>query len=330
MLKRDIPMFGNIDLKKKFSAIGSAIYKFINLQNKSRIFFSVRASKKETIRNQQLEEHLHPDITSWEIVRIARHRKRPVLQDYISLSFSEFVEFRGDRCYSDDRSLIGGFARLDEQRVMLLGHNKGKNIQENIERNFGMAKPDGYRKALRLMKLAEKYNLPVVTLIDTSGAFPGIDAEERGQAEAIARNLLEMSRLEVPIISVITGEGGSGGALGIGVSDVLLMLSYSIYSVISPEGCAAILWRDAGYAPQAAEALKLTAQPLYELGVIDEIIQEPPGGAHNNYEQTASDIKKAILRHLSKMAKYSTPELIDRRFDKLSKIGKFNTDKIET
>ena len=322
-------MFGTIYLKKKFLAVGRAIHRFVHLSDKSSISFSARASKKEAIPKHPHGDQLNPDITSWEIVKIARHRKRPVLQDYISLAFSEFVEFRGDRCYSDDRSLIGGFARLDEQRVMLLGHNKGKNIQENIERNFGMAKPDGYRKALRLMKLAEKYNLPVVTLIDTTGAFPGIDAEERGQAEAIARNLLEMSRLEVPIISVITGEGGSGGALGIGVSDVLLMLSYSIYSVISPEGCAAILWRDAGYAPQAAEALKLTAQPLYELGVIDEIIPEPAGGAHNDYDQTASVVKQAILRNLAKISKYSTSELINRRFEKLSKIGKFTTETFE-
>jgi acetyl-CoA carboxylase carboxyl transferase subunit alpha len=230
----------------------------------------------------------------------------------------------GDRCFGDDHALIGGFAMLDSQKVILIGHNKGKNVEENVDRNFGMARPEGYRKALRLMRLAEKFNLPIVTFIDTSGAYPGVDAEERGQHEAIGRNLTEMANLEVPIISVVTGEGGSGGALGIGVGDAILMLSYSTYSVISPEGCAGILWRDASFSAQAAEALKVTAKSLLELGVIDEIIPEPPGGAHRNAQQTAEAIKWIVIKYLKKLSALTTTKLLARRFEKFSAMGKFN------
>jgi acetyl-CoA carboxylase carboxyl transferase subunit alpha len=260
----------------------------------------------------------------WEIVAVARHQKRPVLQDYITLICSDFIELHGDRNFGDDRALIGGFATIGGIRLILIGHNKGKNVEENIERNFGMARPEGYRKALRLMKLAEMFGLPVVTLVDTPGAYPGMDAEERGQAEAIARNLFEMSRLSVPIISVISGEGGSGGALGIAVADRVLMLENSIYSVISPEGCAAILWRDSNYAPQAAEALKLTAPCLLELGVIDEIIPEPVEGAHTDYKKTADSLKAAITNNLKQILTIPRDELMTARFNKLSEIGKFS------
>ncbi len=272
---------------------------------------------------QQQKQELYGNLTAWQTVQIARHPKRPVLQDYISLVFSDFIELHGDRSFGDDAALIGGFATIGKRRVMLIGHNKGKNVDENVKRNFGQAKPEGYRKALRLMKLAEKYGLPVLCFIDTQGAYPGIEAEERGQPEAIATNLTEMARLAVPIIALVTGEGGSGGALAIGVGDAVLMLSHSVYSVISPEGCASILWRDASYSPQAAEALKPTAPSLRALGVIDEIVPEPLGGAHRNYELTAQEIKRALLKHLKRLAAQSTSRLLRHRFEKYSKMGLF-------
>jgi acetyl-CoA carboxylase carboxyl transferase subunit alpha len=256
-------------------------------------------------------------------VQVARHPQRPVLRYYIEHVFNDFTELHGDRAFGDDRALIGGFAKIGDEKVMLIGHNKGKNVKENVERNFGMARPEGYRKALRLMRLAEKFNLPVVTFIDTAGAFPGLDAEERGQHEAIGRNLAEMSRLEVPIIAVVTGEGGSGGALCIGVGDAVLMLQYAVYSVISPEGCAGILWRDGSFAAQAAEALKITAPSLLELGVIDEIIPEPPGGAHRYPQQVADRMKSMVLKHLKEIAPLSKTKLLERRFAKFSSMGKF-------
>ena len=272
-----------------------------------------------------LREDIYSHLTPWQMVEIARHPKRPVLQDYISMIFSDFIELHGDRRFSDDEALIGGFARLNEQPVMLIGHNKGKNIEQNIKRNFAQPRPEGFRKALRLMELAEKYNLPIISFVDTQGAFPGLDGEERGVAEAIARNLTQMARLATPIVVVITGEGGSGGALGIAVGDVVLMMSYSVYSVISPEGCASILWRDASYASQAATALKMTAPSQLELGVIDEIIAEPLGGAHRNPEAAASEIKRSLLKHLKKITGYSTSKLLNRRFEKYSGMGMFNT-----
>lgn len=266
---------------------------------------------------------LHLGLSPWEIVQLSRHPERPVLQDYLELIFKNFVELRGDRFYADDRAIIGGFAELGEHKIMLIGHNKGKNTVDNVERNFGMARPEGYRKALRLMKLAERFNVPIVTIIDTPGAFPGLEAEERGQAEAIAKNLTEMASIEVPIISVVIGEGGSGGALGIGVGDKILMLSNAIYSVISPEGCASILWRDAKYASDASAALKLTASSLLDLNVIDEIVKEPGDGAHMNYQQTANAVKKSIIKNIKTLKGLTAKELIDARFKKYSEIGKF-------
>jgi len=275
----------------------------------------------------EVRRDVYSNLTPWQTVQVARHPKRPVLRDYIDMIFKEFVELHGDRAFGDDRALIGGFARLGDAKIMLIGHNKGKNVDENIHRNFGMSRPEGYRKALRLMWLAEKYNLPIVTFIDTVGAFPGLDAEERGQHEAIARNLTEMARIEVPVIVVVTGEGGSGGALGIGVGDAVLMLQNAIYSVISPEGCAGILWRDGSFAAQAAEAMKITAKSLLELGVIDEIIPEPPGGAHRFPLETGDRIKVTVLGHLAQLASFSSKALLERRFKKFSAMGKFDEQK---
>ncbi|MBS4013061.1 MAG: acetyl-CoA carboxylase carboxyltransferase subunit alpha [Bacteroidetes bacterium] len=264
--------------------------------------------------------------TAWDIVKISRHPNRPVLQDYISLVFENFIPLHGDRYFADDPAIVGGFAKIGDKKVMLIGQNKGKNTTDQITRNFGMAKPEGYRKALRLMKLAERFNLPIVTVIDTPGAFPGIEAEERGQAESIAKNITEMAKLEVPIVAVVIGEGGSGGALGIGVGDKILMLSNAIYSVISPEGCASILWRDATFAPEAAEALNITAKALLKLEVIDEIIEEPKGGAHSDYDKTATAVKSAILKNLKSLENISVDKLLDMRADKYAAMGKFSTD----
>ncbi|MCL2218739.1 MAG: acetyl-CoA carboxylase carboxyltransferase subunit alpha [Chitinispirillia bacterium] len=272
---------------------------------------------------EERKREIYDGLTPWQTVQVARHPRRPVLYDYIGMLFTDFIELHGDRCFGDDRALIGGFATLDGQKLMLIGHSKGKNVEENVRRNFGMARPEGYRKAMRLMRLAEKFNVPVLTFIDTAGAYPGLDAEQRGQAEAIARNLTEMATLEVPIVSVVTGEGGSGGALGIGVADVVLMLSNAVYSVISPEGCASILWRDAAYSSQAAESLKITAKSLLSLGVIDEIIKEPAGGAHSNHEAAAQSIKAAVLRHIDRLLAVPADKLKAKRFDKFSAMGKF-------
>jgi acetyl-CoA carboxylase carboxyl transferase subunit alpha len=277
--------------------------------------------QQRTVENIEAFQNLN----SWQTLQIARHPERPVLNDYIKYVFTGFIELHGDRCFSDDQALIGGFAMLGNQKVMLIGHNKGKNVEENIKNNFGMPGPDGFRKALRLMKLAEKFDIPIVTLVDTMGAFPGPDSEERGVSEAIARNLTEMAKLEVPIISVVTGEGGNGGALAIGVGDALLMLSYSIYSVITPEGCAIKLWRDVSFASKAAEAMKITAKSHFELGIIDEIIEEPIGGAHMNPEKTAEALKTVILKYIEKFSFWSTSKLINSRLEKYLSMGTFNS-----
>jgi acetyl-CoA carboxylase carboxyl transferase subunit alpha len=269
-------------------------------------------------------KEVYEQLTPWQTVQIARHPDRPVLQEYIRRICTDFMELHGDRAFGDDRALIGGFATIGGEKLMLVGHNRGTNMDENFERNFGMARPEGYRKAMRLMRLAEKFKLPVASFIDTMGAYPGLDAEERGQHEAIARNLTDMSRLQVPIIIVVIGEGGSGGALGIGVGDDVLMLSNAIYSVISPEGCASILWREGSFAPQAAEALKLTARSLHALGVVDAVIPEPAGGAHRFPGEAAEAVKEALLKSLKKFSSLSTSKLIAKRFEKLSAMGIFN------
>ncbi|MDG5816582.1 acetyl-CoA carboxylase carboxyltransferase subunit alpha [Chitinispirillales bacterium ANBcel5] len=311
------------DFEKPIAEMEKAIEKLKTLAAENKEDFSDQIKELER-KCEERKKEVYDNLTPWQTVQVARHPKRPLLMNYISLVFSDFVELHGDRAFGDDQALIGGFAMLGDQKVMLIGHNKGSNVDENVKRNFGMASPDGYRKALRLMRLAEKFNIPIVTFIDTPGAFPGLDAEQRGQAEAIARNLTEMARIEVPIVTIVTGEGGSGGALGIGVADTVLMLSYAVYSVISPEGCASILWRDAAYSPDAAEALKITSKSLLELGVIDAIVEEPPGGAHCNHQQTAESIKDELLKSLKKLSSYSTSKLLSRRFDKFAAMGKFN------
>ncbi len=271
----------------------------------------------------QLERDTYTSLSPWQRVQIARHTQRPYLLDYAKLCFEEFVELHGDRHIGDDNAMPGGFAMLDGQKVVLLGHQKGRDTKENLLRNFGSAHPEGYRKALRLMRLAEKFSLPVITLIDTPGAFPGIGAEERNIAEAIAFNLREMMTIRTPMVSVVIGEGGSGGALGIGVTDRVLMLENAYYSVISPEGCAAILWKDRKHAPEASDALKLSAQHLKELGIIDGIIPEPIGGAHLDHRVTADSLRSALVSALGELRGLSMTELLDQRYNKFRALGQF-------
>lgn len=272
-------------------------------------------------RMNQLRHSIFAGLTRWQRVQLARHADRPYTLDYINLMTKDFIEMHGDRMFRDDKAIVGGFGRLDEQTVMLIGHQKGRDTKSNLFRNFGMPNPEGYRKALRLMKLAERFRKPVITLLDTPGAYPGLEAEERGQAEAIARNLLEMSRLRVPIIVVIIGEGASGGALGIGVGDRILMLENTWYSVISPESCSSILWRSWDFKEQAAEALQLTAVDLKKEGVIDVIVPEPPGGAHRNHAKMAEILKGTLLEELKHLARLKTDKLIERRIEKFAKMG---------
>jgi acetyl-CoA carboxylase carboxyl transferase subunit alpha len=279
----------------------------------------VRLERKVT----RLQEDIYARLTPWQRTQIARHPARPYTLDYIRLILTDFLELHGDRTFGDDKAIVGGFARLDGAPVMVIGHQKGRDTREKIARNFAMASPEGYRKALRLMRLAEKFGVPVLTLVDTPGAYPGVGAEERGQAEAIARNLRGMAELSVPIVTVITGEGGSGGALGIAVGDVVLMLEYAIYSVISPEGCASILWRDPGKAPQAAEAMGITAQALLKLGLIDDIVREPSCGAHRNPIEAASLVKEAIAFAFAGLRSQPGPELLERRYQKFRRMGVF-------
>lgn len=263
-------------------------------------------------------------MTRWQRVQLARHPERPYTLDYIYLMTHDFIELHGDRKYKDDKAIVGGFAKIDEFNVMIIGHQKGRDTKSNVYRNFGMPNPEGYRKALRLMKLAEKFNIPIITFLDTPGAYPGIEAEERGQAEAIARNLLEMSLLKVPIIVVVIGEGASGGALGIGMGDRVLMLENTWYSVISPESCSSILWRSWDYKEQAAEALKLTSEDLLKLKVVDRVVAEPLGGAHKNHEEMALTLKSVLKEELSQLLKIKPEKLLENRIEKFGAMGEFN------
>ncbi|HMU42436.1 MAG TPA: acetyl-CoA carboxylase carboxyltransferase subunit alpha [Ignavibacteriaceae bacterium] len=280
---------------------------------------------KEIVRIEskvrQLKEELYRDLTRWQRVQLARHPDRPYTLDYIDLMTTNFVELHGDRNYRDDKAIVGGFAMIDNFKVMIIGHQKGRDTKSNLYRNFGMPNPEGYRKALRLMKLAEKFGKPVITMLDTPGAYPGIEAEERGQAEAIARNLFEMSRLRVPIIVVIIGEGASGGALGLGVGDRILMLENCWYSVISPESCSSILWRSWEYKEQAAEALKLTSTDLLEQKIIDRIVSEPLGGAHKNQTEAAANLKAVLKEELAQLVKIKPDKLVENRIEKFYKMG---------
>lgn len=272
-------------------------------------------------KSADLSRKIFADLGAWQVSQIARHPMRPYTYDYLERMCSEFDELAGDRAFADDKAIIGGLAKIDGQPVMIIGHQKGRDTKEKIKRNFGMPKPEGYRKALRLMEMAERFNLPIITFIDTPGAYPGVGAEERGQSEAIARNLKVMSGLKVPIICTVIGEGGSGGALAIGVGDRVNMLQYSTYSVISPEGCASILWKSAEKAPQAAEAMGVSAGQIKELGLINQIVSEPLGGAHRDYDAMAANLKATLKQQLSQLSSLSTEELLAQRYERLMSFG---------
>ena len=280
-------------------------------------------------KSNQLTKDIYSNLTPWQITKIARHADRPYTLDYVREIFTDFVEMHGDRHFADDQSIVGGLARFNGNACMVIGHQKGRDTKERTLRNFGMVRPEGYRKALRLMKTAEQFKLPVFTFVDTPGAFPGNDAEERGQSEAIGRNIYEMAQLEVPIITTIIGEGGSGGALAIAVADQVLMLQYSIYSVISPEGCASILWKTSDKAQDAAEALGITAHRLKALGLVDKIVSEPVGGAHRDHRQMAAFLKRALGEAWRQVSDLKPKELLDRRYERLMSYGRFNDTKAE-
>jgi acetyl-CoA carboxylase carboxyl transferase subunit alpha len=282
-----------------------------------------QAKEREKLEKKldKLKADLFTNLTDWQRAQLARHPKRPYTLDYIERLCERFDELHGDRRFGDDAAIVSGFGWIEGNPVMVIGQQKGRDTKQKILRNFGMPKPEGYRKALRLMKLAEKFQRPILCLIDTPGAYPGVDAEERGQAEAIARNLLEMAKLEVPVVAVVIGEGGSGGALALGVADRVLMMENAIYSVISPEGCASILWKDASQAPKAAAALKLTAPHLLELGVIDGIVKEPLGGAHSDFDAAAAALKEAIVEAFSELSELSADQLVEERYQKFARMG---------
>ena len=272
-------------------------------------------------KSRNLTKSLFSDLSEWQISQIARHPSRPYTLDYVKLIFDDFEELHGDRHFADDQALVGGIARLEGRPVMIIGHQKGREVKEKVRRNFGMPRPEGYRKALRLMEMAERFKMPILTFIDTPGAYPGIDAEERGQSEAIAFNLAAMSRLNTPIIATVVGEGGSGGALAIGVCDELLMLQYATYSVISPEGCASILWKSADKAPDAARAMGLTSDRLHALGLVDQIVDEPLGGAHRDHGLIAANLKKHLLEVLERLSGIEEEALLERRYERLMSYG---------
>ena len=277
---------------------------------------------REKLKSRTAE--IFRSLSPWQVSQIARHPQRPYTLDYLKLICDEFEELAGDRAYADDAAIVGGLARIDGRPVMVIGHQKGRDTKAKVRRNFGMPRPEGYRKALRLMKLAERFKLPLLTFIDTPGAYPGVGAEERGQSEAIARNLIEMAELRIPVICTVIGEGGSGGALAIGVGDRTLMLEYGIYSVISPEGCASILWKSAERARDAAEALGLTAPRLLELGLIDQVIKEPLGGAHRNVEEMATRLKDTLLSHLDQLGSLDVQSLLDKRYARIRQYGRYH------
>ncbi|MDQ6681197.1 MAG: acetyl-CoA carboxylase carboxyltransferase subunit alpha [Pseudomonadota bacterium] len=311
-----------LEFEQPVAELESKIEELRYVQNESAVDISDeidRLSKKSLL----LTKDIYSGLTPWQVTQIARHPQRPYTLDYVGEIFTEYQELHGDRAFSDDQSIVGGLARFNGQACMVLGHQKGRDTKERGLRNFGMSRPEGYRKALRLMKLAEKFGLPVFTFVDTPGAYPGIGAEERGQSEAIGRNIFEMAQLEVPIIVTIIGEGGSGGALAISVGDQLLMLQYSIYSVISPEGCASILWKTAERAADAADALGITAHRLKALGLVDKIVNEPVGGAHRDTKQMAALLKRGLGDALRQVADLPTRELLDRRYERLQSYGRF-------
>lgn len=318
-----------MSLKDEIKELENNIEELKNFSKEKNMDFSVQISALEKELEEKYKSFEENEMDSWSRIQISRDPKRPYTLDYINELTQDFVELHGDRLSKDDHAIVGGLATVDDYKIMIIGHQKGRDIEENIYRNFGMASPEGYRKALRLMRMAERFKLPILTLIDTAGAYPGIEAEEKGQGEAIAKNLSEMFGLKVPIVSVVIGEGGSGGALGIGVTDSILMLENSVYSVISPEGCASILYNDASKAPEAVKNLKMDAISLKNLGVIDEIIEEPLGGAHRNFSEVAKNLKEAVLKEFKKIDKWSLKELLERRYEKYRQIGEFSENILE-
>jgi acetyl-CoA carboxylase carboxyl transferase subunit alpha len=311
-----------LEFEKPILELETKIQELKQFAQVEKVDFSAEIARLER-KVARLQEEIFANLTPWQRTQIARHPNRPYGMDYIRLMLTDFVELHGDRAFSDDKAIVGGFARLDGMPLVVIGHQKGRDTKEKLARNFAMANPEGYRKALRLLKMAEKFGKPVLTLVDTPGAYPGIGAEERGQAEAIARNLREMSELRVPVVVVITGEGGSGGALGIAVGDTVLMLEYAIYSVISPEGCASILWRDPAKAPEAAAAMGITAQTLKRLELIDEIVPEPTGGAHRNHQEMASTLKGFLVKAFDRLRQVPLEELLEQRYQKFRRMGVF-------
>ena len=317
-----------LDFEQPIAELETKIEELRYVHNESAVDISEEIGQL-TKKSQQLTKDIYSNLTPWQITKIARHPDRPYTLDYIRECFTDFVELHGDRHFADDQSIVGGLARFNGNACMVLGHQKGRDTKERAARNFGMTRPEGYRKALRLMKTAEKFKLPVFTFVDTPGAFPGIDAEERGQSEAIGRNIFEMAQLEVPIITSVIGEGGSGGALAISVADQLIMLQYSIYSVISPEGCASILWKTGDKAQDAAEAMGITAHRLKALGVVDKIVNEPVGGAHRDHKQMAANLKRALGDAWRQVADLKVKELLERRYERLRSYGRFTDTKAE-
>ena len=315
-----------LEFERPVSELESKIEELRYVQNESAVDISEEIDRLGK-KSLQLTKDIYSSLTPWQVTQIARHPQRPYTLDYVGEIFTDFQELHGDRAFADDQSIVGGLARFNGQACMVLGHQKGRDTKERGLRNFGMSRPEGYRKALRLMKLAEKFGLPVFTFVDTPGAYPGIGAEERGQSEAIGRNIFEMAQLEVPIIVTIIGEGGSGGALAISVGDQLLMLQYSIYSVISPEGCASILWKTAERASDAADALGITAHRLKALGLVDKIINEPVGGAHRDIKQMAAFLKRALNDALRQVGDLKPKELLQRRYQRLQSYGRFTDTK---
>lgn len=313
---------GSLDFEKPIEEIEDKIAELSKLTQEREIDFSEEIKKLEA-KAQEIKKEIFSNLTPWQKVLVARHISRPSTMNYVRMIFTDFTELCGDRLFKEDKAIVGGIARIDNYEVFIIGHRKGKDTKSNLEYNFGMPHPEGYRKAIRLANLAEKFSKPIITFIDTPGAYPGVGAEERGQGEAIARSLQVFSRIQVPIIVVIIGEGGSGGALAIGVGNRILMLEHAIYSVISPEGCAAILWGDQSKTNEAAKNLSLTADDLIKLEVIDEIIKEPVGGAHRNPEETSCLIKSSILKHLNELQKMPASKIVFERYQKLRKIGRY-------
>ena len=316
-----------LDFEQPIADLEAKIEELRFVQDDSAVDISEEIARLET-KGAQLTKEIYAKLTPWQISQVARHPQRPYTLDYLRHIFTDFEELHGDRAFADDHAIVGGLARFNGQPVVVIGHQKGRDTKEKIFRNFGMPRPEGYRKALRLMKLAEKFGLPVLTFVDTPGAYPGIDAEERGQSEAIGRNLYVMAELKVPVIVTIIGEGGSGGALAIAVGDVLQMLQYSTYSVISPEGCASILWKSAERAADAAETMGITAQRLKTLGLVDKVVHEPLGGAHRDHAAMAQNLKKALQDALKHVSGLSTSELLAQRYARLMSYGRFKEDAV--